>query len=70
MAITIRSEGAVIMAVNSLTNSQVAFLYTHLVLARKFMMLPAHHKMKGSELVYQLLDVALQVIKFRIDGNS
>jgi hypothetical protein len=35
-----------------LANSQLAFVYTHLVLACKFVMLPAHHKVKGDSPVY------------------
>ncbi len=48
----------------------MAFVYTHLVLACKFVMLPVHHRMKGDEPIYQLLDEAFQVIKSRLDDNS
>jgi len=52
-----------------LTNSQMAFFYTHLVLACKFMMLLVHDKMKGSEPIYQLPNEVLQLIKSKIDGS-
>jgi hypothetical protein len=51
-------------------NSHVAFVYTHLVLACKFVMLPTHHRVKGDEPIYQLPDEAFQVIKSRLDDNS
>jgi hypothetical protein len=74
LASTIRSQGMVTMAICSWQitrdNSHVAFVYTHLVLACKFVMLPAHHRVKGDEPVYQLLDEASQVIKSRLDDNS
>jgi hypothetical protein len=53
-----------------LANSHVAFLYTHLVLACKFMMLLAHHIVKGYESIYQLPNEALQVIKSKVDRSS
>ncbi len=53
-----------------LGNSQLAFVYTHLVIAWKFAMLLAHHRVKGDELVYQIANEALQVIKSRLDVAS
>lgn len=53
-----------------LCNSHVTFIYTYLVLACKFPLLPTHHQMKGDEVVYQLLEEALEVIKFQFDVSS
>lgn len=53
-----------------LGNSKLAFVYTHLVITCKFAMLPAHHRVKGDELVCQITNEALQVIKFKLDVAS
>jgi hypothetical protein len=74
LVFTIRSGGMVTMAICSWQiigdNSQVAFVYIHLVLACKFVMLPAHHRLKGDEPFYQLPNEAFEVIKSRLDDNS
>jgi hypothetical protein len=51
-----------------LTNSQVVFLIANLVLTCKFFMLPAHHKMKGDEPIYQLSKETLEVIQSSLEN--
>ncbi len=50
-----------------LSNSQVAFIDDDLVLACKFPILPPHHRVKGGNLIYQLLEETLEVIKTSLE---
>ncbi len=50
-----------------LCSSQVTFIHVDLVLVYKFRMLPTHHRVKGGNVVYQLLKETLEVIKTSLE---
>jgi hypothetical protein len=50
-----------------LSNSQVAFIDVDLVLACKFLMLLACHRVKGGNVIYQLLEETLEIIKTSLE---
>jgi hypothetical protein len=49
-------------------NSQVAYVGANLILACKFFMLLAHHKVKGNEPIYKLSKETLEVIQSILDS--
>lgn len=51
-----------------LRNSQLAYIDADLVLACKFNMLPALHRVKGDDPVYQLTNESIQVIRTSLQG--
>ncbi len=51
-----------------LANSQVAYVGANLILACKFFMLLAHHRVKGNEPFYQLSKETFEVIQSILDS--
>ncbi len=66
--VPITKNGDMVKIIMCLTNSQVVFLVTDLVLTCKLYMLPAHHRVKRYEPVYQLSEETLEVIQSSLEN--
>jgi hypothetical protein len=53
-----------------LSESNVAYIHTHLLCASKFPMPPANHRIKGDNPVYRLSNETLELIRIAINEDS
>ena len=53
-----------------LCESNVAYIYAHLLCASKFPMPPANYRIKGDNLVYRLSNETLELIGIAINKDS